>query len=102
MAEFDVVTLVGSTRFRAEILDAGRRLTLGGHIVLGLWVFTGGGDRVTAAEGRMLARLHHQQIAMADWVYVVNPGGYIGESTRAEINEAARAGKRVQYMVPAS
>ena len=34
---------------------------------------------------------------MADEIYVINVGGYIGESTRSEIEYAQKTGKAVHY-----
>jgi dienelactone hydrolase len=95
-----VVTICGSTRFRAEMTEANRRLTLGGYIVLAPGVFAHDGDEMTDAQKVALDRLHLSKIDMAGWVYVVNPGGYIGESTRREIEYAASIDKPVQYLVP--
>jgi hypothetical protein len=36
---------------------------------------------------------------MADEIFVINVGGYIGESTRSEIEYAKRTGKAVRYLV---
>ena len=46
----------------------------------------------------MLDDMHREKINMADEVYIINPGGYIGESTRYEINYALAAGKKVNYL----
>lgn len=35
---------------------------------------------------------------MADEIYVINVGGYIGESTKSEIEYAEATGKRVNYL----
>lgn len=39
-----------------------------------------------------------EQIDMADEIYVINVGGYIGESTRREIAYAERTRKKVNYL----
>ncbi|MFD5516329.1 hypothetical protein [Streptomyces sp. NPDC127066] len=41
--------------------------------------------------------LHHRKIDLADEILVVNPGGYIGESTRREIAYARSLGKTIRY-----
>lgn len=41
--------------------------------------------------------LHFAEIDLADRVMVINPGGYIGESTKREIRYARRTGKPVEY-----
>jgi hypothetical protein len=48
-------------------------------------------------KGR-LGGVHLQKIRMADEVYIVDPGGYIGESTRREIAYAESLGKPVRYL----
>lgn len=94
-----VVTICGSTRFRAEMTAANRDLTLAGCIVLAPGVFGHDGDEMTEQQKVDLDRLHFQKIDMADAVFVVNPGGYIGESTRREIVYARRQGKRITALV---
>jgi len=45
-----------------------------------------------------LDELHFRKIDMADEVFVINKDGYIGESTRAEIEYAESTGKPVYYL----
>jgi dienelactone hydrolase len=94
-----IVTICGSTRFRAEIAEANRFLTLAGYIVLAPGVFAHDGDEITEAQKVALDELHFRKIDLARWIYVVNPGGYIGDSTRREIEYARRIGKGVQTLV---
>ena len=44
--------------------------------------------------------MHKRKIDMADEIFVVNVGGYIGESTRSEIDYATANGKPVRYLEP--
>jgi nucleoside 2-deoxyribosyltransferase len=90
-----VVCLCGSTRFRAEIAEANRAATMAGKIVLAPGVFGHAGDPLTDEDKARLDRLHLAKIDMADEVLVVNPEGYIGESTCREIEYATRTGKPV-------
>ena len=90
-----VVCLCGSTRFRAEIVEANRLFTLEGHIVLAPGVFGHDGDPITDDEKAKLDALHLRKIDMAEQVIVIAPGGYIGESTRREIVYAESTGKPV-------
>ena len=46
----------------------------------------------------MLADMHKRKIDMADAIYVINVGGYIGSSTRSEIEYARRMGKEILYL----
>lgn len=46
----------------------------------------------------MLDDIHKRNIDMADSIYVINVGGYIGESTRSEIEYAQNYGKKISYL----
>ena len=46
----------------------------------------------------MLDDMHKRKIDMADEIFVINVGGYIGDSTRSEIDYAIEHGKRVRYL----
>jgi len=45
----------------------------------------------------MLDDMHLRKIDMADEIFVINVGGYIGESTRREIAYAQQKGKKVNF-----
>ena len=42
--------------------------------------------------------MHKRKIDMADEIYVINVNGYIGESTRSEIEQAIKNNKKVNYL----
>jgi hypothetical protein len=96
-----LVTICGSSRFRGEIARVNRDLTLAGYVVLAPGVFVHDGDEVTDQDKARLDRLHLTKIDLAAWIYVVNPGGYVGESTRREIEYATQSGKPVWYLTGA-
>lgn len=95
-----VVCICGSTRFRRAIAEANRDLTLAGKIVLAPGVFAHDGDTITDDQKAGLDRLHLAKIDLSDALFVVNPGGYIGESTRREIAYAREHGKPVTFLIP--
>ena len=96
-----VVTLCGSSKFKDEFIEAQKRLSLEGYIVLSLGLF-GHTDSPEVFEDpsikEMLDRNHKQKIDMSDEIYVINPGGYIGESTLNEIMYAHDHGKTIRYL----
>ena len=97
---FKVITLCGSTRFKDEFLEAQKRLTLEGNIVISVGLFGHSGDDVVWTEGvkDMLDRQHLAKIDLADEIYVINVGGYIGDSTRREIAYAEYKGKSITFL----
>ena len=106
---YKVITLCGSTRFRREFEEANKRLTLAGNIVIsvGLYGHAGdaevweGMDEDTLTQTKvMLDDMHKRKIDMADEIFVINVGGYVGQSTRSEIAYAEATGKPVRYLEP--
>ena len=57
-------------------------------------------DNFSEAEQQILADLHYKKIEISDAIYVVNVDGYIGSSTRKEIEYAKEIGKEVKYLEP--
>ena len=100
VGKYKVITLCGSTRFKDAFLEAQKRLTLAGNIVISVGLFGHSGDSEVWAPGtkEMLDDMHQRKIDMADEIFVINVGGYIGSSTRSEIAYAERTGKRVSYL----
>ena len=102
VGNYKVITLCGSTRFKDAFLETQKRLTLEGNIVISVGLFGHAGDDEVWAPvtKEMLDDMHKRKIDMADAIYVINMGGYIGESTRSEIEYAIQHGKYVQYLEP--
>ena len=100
VVNYKVITLCGSTRFKDEFLAAQKRLTLEGNIVISVGLFGHSGDDEVWTEGTkaMLDDMHLRKIDMADEIFVINVGGYIGESTRREIAYATKTGTVIKYL----
>ena len=104
---YKVITLCGSTRFKDEFLRIQKELTLQGNIVISVGLFGHSGDAEVwenMDEGtltktkEMLDDMHKRKIDMADEIFVINVGGYIGDSTRSEIEYAKMNNKKVNYL----
>ncbi|MFD8573373.1 hypothetical protein [Streptomyces sp. NPDC059639] len=93
----EVVCICGSARFVDEMRAVNRDLTFAGVIV----VAPGEADELITDKHRtVLDALHLRKIDLADRVLVVNPGGYIGESTSREIAYAHATGKPISFTDP--
>lgn len=88
-------------------MKAQKDLTLAGNIVINVGLFGHSGDHEVwenMDEGtltktkEMLDDMHKRKIDMADEIYVINVGGYIGSSTKSEIEYAMASGKVVRYL----
>lgn len=105
--KYKVITLCGSTRFKDEFMMAPKRLTLEGNIVISVGLFGHSGDEevwdgmdegTLSKTKEMLDDMHKRKIDMADEIFVINVGGYIGESTRSEIEYAKAHRKKIRYL----
>lgn len=107
--KYPVITLCGSTRFKDEFMEAQKKLTLAGYIVISVGLFGHSGDEEVwenMDEGtltktkEMLDDMHKRKIDMADEIFVINVGDYIGDSTKSEIAYAKAHGIKVNYLEP--
>ena len=107
VGKYKVITLCGSTRFKNEFIEAQKRLTLEGNIVISVGLFGHSGDSevwenmaedTMTKTKEMLDDMHKRKIDMADEIFVINVGGYIGDSTKSEIEYAKAHGKVVKYL----
>jgi len=84
VSKYKVITLCGSTRFKDAFMEAQKRLTLEGNIVISVGLFGHSGDEEVWTPGtkEMLDDMHRAKIDMADEILVINVDGYIGTSTQ--------------------
>ena len=109
VGKYKVITLCGSTRFKDAFMEAQKRLTLDGNIVISVGLFGHSGDSevwenmdegTLTATKAMLDDMHKAKIDMSDEIFVINVDGYIGDSTRSEIEYAKMTGKAVRFLEP--
>ena len=88
-------------KFKEQFIEVQRRLTLEGNIVISVGMF-GHADNepITEEMKTMLDDMHFRKIDMADEIFVINVGGYIGFSTNREIEYAKSHGKSIKYLEP--
>ena len=98
LGKYKIITLCGSFKFKEDFLAVQKRLTLEGNIVLtpNFLVF---GD-LTADTKQMLDDMHKRKIDISDEIFVINKNGYIGSSTKSEIEYAIKTNKKVNYLEP--
>ncbi len=101
IGNYKIITLCGSTKFKNEYLEVQKRLTLEGNIVISVGLFGHSGDNEVYTENKkeMLDDMHLRKIDLADEIFVINTGGYIGESTKRDIEYAGKTGKIIKYLV---
>lgn len=111
MKKYPIITLCGSTKFKPEFEKIQKELTLNGYIVISVGLFGHSGDAevwegmaedTLTATKQMLDDMHKRKIDLAESIFVVNPGGYIGNSTWSEICYAWMTKKDILSLEPIS
>ena len=85
-------------KFGKHFIEQQKRLTLEGKIVLSVGFFDNDSEVITKEKKNMFDDMHKRKIDMSDRIFVINVGGYIGYSTRSEIDYALHTGKVVDYL----
>ena len=97
--KYNIITLCGSIKFKEEFLKVQEKLTLEGNIVFLPNFFNHiKKEELNLKTKKMLDEMHKQKIDVSDEIYVINLNGYIGESTKSEIEYAKTKGKRISYL----
>ena len=86
--KYNIITLCGSIKFKNEFMKVQEELVLKGNIVFTPNFFNNLKNEIKIETKKMLDEMHRQKIDMSNEIYVINFGGYIGESTKSEIEYA--------------
>lgn len=99
LENMNVITLCGSTKYKDEFLMVNKWLTLQGNVVISVAMF-GHVDKepLSVDEKIVLDEIHKKKIDLAAEIFVVDVDGYIGSSTKKEIEYAMANGKTVSYL----
>lgn len=93
------ITLCGSTKFKQAFEIINKQLSLEGYVVYSVAFFAHADDvELTSDQKEMLDNVHKQKIENSDAILVINIDGYIGDSTRNEIEYAQSLNKTVKYL----
>ncbi len=92
-----IVTICGSMRFSEEMKKIAFDLELEKEYLVIQCVYNTDNIELNEDEINLMSKVHFNKIDISDAIYVVNIDGYIGESTRSEIDYAEKTGKRVIY-----
>lgn len=101
-----IICLCGSTRFTEQMLIKQWELTKQGNVVLSWCALPDsyfiGEDKnhIGDQEGvkQIVDEVHKRKIDLADEVFVINVGGYVGDSTRSEIQYAVEHDKPICWL----
>ena len=92
-----VVTICGSMRFAKEMMSIAEDLELKNGYVVIQCIYPNVDRNYTEEEENILDKAHVGKIDLSDAIYVVNINGYIGSSTKKEIEYATKTGKEIIY-----
>jgi hypothetical protein len=93
-----VITLCGSTKFKQDFLNVDKWLTLQSNVVISVGLFGQvDNEPIFPEEKILLDEIHKAKIELADEIFVINSGGYVGNSTKNEIEYARSKHKNVRF-----
>ncbi len=95
-----IVTLCGSMRFKKEMLYISEKLELKEKYLVIQCIYSNEDNKLTKEEIDLLGELHYKKIEISDAIFVVNVGGYIGQSTKNEIEYARSLNKEILSLEP--
>ena len=95
---YKIVTICGSMKYKDIMLKKSLELQLNKKYVVLQPVYGLDNYNYSDLDKKILSELHFKRIDISDAIYVVNVDGYIGESTRKEIEYAKKLGKEVIYL----
>ena len=94
-----VITICESMKFIQEMMEISEKIELQGNVVL-LPIYNPSRpnkESFTIEEIAMLDKMHRERIKISDAILVVNVNGYIGDSTKSEIEFAKSLNKEIIY-----
>ena len=92
-----VITMCGSMRFAKEHQKVAEELEFKKGYCVIQCIYGENGKKYAKDEEVILDKIHKQKIDISDAIYIVNIGGYIGSSTKNEIEYAKKHGKEIIY-----
>lgn len=92
-----IVTICGSLKFQKEMMVSAQKLALKGICVFTPVYPVIHNIELTQDQLDLLKKEHFKKIELSDYIYVVDKDGYIGESTKLEIEYAKSLGKNIVY-----
>ena len=95
--DIKVITICGRMRYSKEMRKIAEEIDLKVWNSVIQCVYNVDGQKYEGIDASILDKIHRKKIDISDAIYVVNINGYIGESTRKEIEYANNNGKEVIY-----
>lgn len=93
-----IITICGSYKFKQQMIEVAEKLTLEGNCVLMPNELTRPDkESYSQSETLMFDKMHKEKIKLSDAILVVDVNGYIGSSTKSEIEFAKQLGKDIIY-----
>lgn len=93
-----VITICGSYKFKEEMMQITEKMALNGNCMLTPIELTRENkESYTDEEALIIDKMHKEKIKLSDAILVVNVNGYIGNSTRSEIEYAKSLNKEILF-----
>lgn len=93
------ICLIGSTKFKNVFRELEENLSIRGYIVLSPLVYTQSGEnpKCGVKEKKILDLVQKEKIRQSDIILVVDVDGYVGNSTKNQIEYSKLLNKPILY-----
>ena len=99
MNDIKIITICGSMKYAKEMMKTSLELELKGCAVIQC-SYENDSHKLEVRDIEMLNKVHRKKIDISDAIYVVNVDGYVGNSTKNEIEYAKNLGKEILSFEP--
>lgn len=93
-----IITVCGSLKFKNEIMKITEKMELQGNCMISpIYPTNKDKDSYSDKEILIIDKMHKEKIKISDAILVVDINGYIGNSTKSEIEYAKSLNKEIIY-----
>lgn len=93
-----IITVCGSYKYEKEMKEITEYMALQGNcMITPIDLCKPNKEAYTKEQAIMFDKMHKEKIKLADAILVVNVNGYIGKSTKSEIEFAKSLNKEILY-----
>ena len=93
-----IITICGSLKFKDDFLKVEQQLSSKNHIVLMPILLNEDIKDISDEKLKILKEIHLKKIDLSDEIFVINKNGYLGQSTKNEIEYAIKNNKKVIFL----
>lgn len=93
-----IVTMCGSIKYFDKMKENAKKLEIENQYAVLMPIYYPLNHDLSEQDKNNLGEIHRRKIEISNSIFVVNIGGYIGNTTKSEIEYAKELGKEIMYL----